>query len=200
MAIRMQIGSAGLDDSVSHEQLQQIEGWRLRLRLVEASDAAYIHRLRTDTRYNKHLSAVTGGVAEQREWIEEYKRREAAGLEYYYIIERLDDCSPCGVVRLYDIEGDCFTWGSWILDANKPSKAALESAVLSFALGFRGLGARLALIDVRRENARALAFYRGFGMIETGEDADNCYFEYPRERFERDEPGYSTLLLEGATA
>ena len=166
--------------------------------MVQPSDAAYIHGLRTDPRYNRYLSSVTGGVAEQRDWIEEYKQREAAGVEYYYIIERRSDSTRCGVIRLYGIERDHFTWGSWILDENKTSKAALESALLSFAVGFRGLGARLALIDVRKDNVGALAFYRRFGMTETGEDAENCYFEYPRERFERDEPGYLALLRKGA--
>lgn len=80
------------------------------------------------------------GTAEyQRRWIEAYKTCEAAGTEFYYIIE-LHDGTSCGTVRLYDIGTDIFTWGSWILDHNKPHKAALQSAVLSFGAGFHGVG------------------------------------------------------------
>lgn len=117
-------------------------------------------------------------MEDQRAWIERYKSREAERLEYYYVIERPSDGLPFGTVRLYNIEGESFTWGSWILDANKPAKAALESAVLSFGIGFELLGKRRALIDVRRDNARALNFYRRFGMQETDEDEVNIYFVY----------------------
>lgn len=172
-------------------------GVRLLLRLVEADDAAYIFGLRSDPKYNAHLSEVTGTVEDQRAWIEQYKKREAAGEEYYYVIERLADGVACGLVRLYNIVGDRFTWGSWILDENKPSKAALESAMLSFKLGFEGLNAQVALIDVRKDNRHATAFYRRFGMHETGEDSENLYFEYRRERLERDEPHFWSLLEEG---
>lgn len=187
-------------EAVSAQAMQAIEGYQLRLRLVGPADAAYIHGLRTDHRYNAHLSPVTGNVADQRAWIEHYKERETAGTEYYYIIERRDNGTPCGVVRLYDIEPDRFTWGSWILDENKPVKAALESAMLSFKLGFEGLGATLASIDVRKDNAHAIAFYRRFGMTETGEDAENYYFEYRGSSLGRDERQYRTVLQQRAIA
>jgi RimJ/RimL family protein N-acetyltransferase len=170
-----------------------IEGPHLRLRLVRPGDAAYIHGLRTDPAYNAHLSPVTGTVADQRAWIERYKTREAGGAEFYYLIERLDG-APCGVVRLYDITADSFTWGSWILDANKPPRAALESAVLSFGVGFERLGLRLAQLDVRRANARAIAFYRRFGMTGTGQDAENLYFTLHRDDFRRNRDDFMKLL------
>lgn len=171
-------------------------GPNLRLRLVTPEDADYIHALRTDSTYNAHLSAVTGTAEDQRHWIEGYKAREAAGAEAYYVIERRDDGRPCGLVRLYGIEGDHFTWGSWILDTNKPPKAALESAMLSFGVGFGPLGKSLAHVDVRRENRHATAFYRRFGMQETGADDVNHYFVYPRDRHEADR-GHHLAVLKG---
>jgi len=177
-----------------------IEGRHLRLRPVAPDDAPYIHALRTDPRYNAHLSPVTGGVEAQRQWIERYLEREVQGREIYFVIERRSDGMRCGVVRLYDIAEQQFTWGSWILDDHKPSKAALESAVLSFGYGFRFPRTEKALIDVRRENYRALHFYRRFGMIETGADETNSYFEYPRAQFLADLPRYRRLLgVEGAS-
>ncbi|RMH44058.1 MAG: N-acetyltransferase, partial [Alphaproteobacteria bacterium] len=91
---------------------ERVEGFRLALRLVRPADAAFIHGLRTDPDIARHLSPVTGTVEDQRRWIEEYKTREAAGTEAYYIIERRDTGRPCGTVRLYDIDGTTFTWGS----------------------------------------------------------------------------------------
>lgn len=178
--------------------LPVITGPNLRLRPVMAGDAGYIHGLRTDPRYNAHLSSVTGTVEDQRRWIEGYKAREAEGREAYFVIERHDGVS-CGTVRLYGIEGERFTWGSWILDARKPQKAALESAVLSFDFGFETRGLAAASIDVRRDNARAIKFYRRFGMTECGSDDLELYFAYSRSQFLTDRPGFMTILASSAT-
>ena len=176
--------------------IARVEGPNLTLRLIVPEDAAYVYGLRTNLAYNSHLSQVTGTVDDQREWIENYKAREAAGQEVYYVIERKDG-TRCGLVRLYDIEADRFTWGSWILDENKPRKAALESAVLIYEVGFDGLDCDRAVFDVRVDNTHTLAFHRRFGARETGSDELNIYFDYPRERFEADyETHMSTLQAE----
>ena len=161
----------------------RMEGPNLVLRLIKPKDAAYVHSLRTNSAYNSHLSRVIDGIDDQREWIENYKVREAAGQEVYYVIERKDGVR-CGLVRMYDFGSEHFTWGSWILDENKPYKAALESALLSFGVGFRMLGKKRAMVDVRVGNKKAIAFYRRFGMVQTHSDCKNIYFEYPRESFE----------------
>lgn len=175
-----------------------INGVRLRLRPVDPSDAGYIHRLRTNPRLNTYLSAVTGTVEDQRDWIERYLSREAEGREVYFVIERLVDGRPCGTVRLYGIGTDRFTWGSWILDDAKPAKAALESTILSFGCGFEPPARTSAEIDVRRENTRAIAFYRRFGMAETAADGVNIYFTYSRARFLADRPGFMAILQANA--
>ncbi|WP_417808824.1 GNAT family N-acetyltransferase [Thioclava sp.] len=172
----------------------EVEGPRLRLRLVSPEDATYIHGLRIDPAYNTHLSSVTGSAEDQRRWIEAYKAREAAGDEYYYVIERRDNGQRCGVVRLYDIKVDQFTWGSWILDANKPPKAALESAFLLYEIGFGDLGLNRAVFDVRSDNEHTQAFHRRLGATETGSDDVNLYFVYPRARHEADRERHIAVL------
>ena len=173
---------------------ERIQGVRLALRLIMPEDADYIHHLRTDGRYNTHLSPVIGSVDDQRTWIEQYKRREAAGQEYYYVIERRDDAQVCGTVRLYDVQDNRFTWGSWILDEHKPAKAALESAVLSFGAGFDYLAAGKALIDVRSLNTHATSFYRRFKAIETQRDDENIYFELTREQFVAERANHQRII------
>lgn len=174
-----------------------VEGPNLRLRRVEPADASYIHALRMDPAYNQHLSQVTGTVEDQRVWIEAYKKREIDGREYYYVIERKDG-QRCGVVRLYDIDETRFTWGSWILDQNKPPKAALESAVLIYQIAFDLLGLQEARFDVRLGNDNTLAFHRRFGAQQTFETETDVHFVYTRTRFEADRDGYATILSEEA--
>ncbi len=173
---------------------ERIVGVRLNLRLIEPDDAGYVYGLRTNPAYNAHLSEVTGTVEDQRRWIEGYKSREAVGREYYFVIERRDTGTPCGVVRLYDISSDSFTWGSWILDHNKPTKAALESAVLIYRIAFERLSLSRAVFDVRRENDNTLSFHRRFGATETHADDRDVFFVYPRERFEADQEGLAAAL------
>lgn len=180
----------------SHGQAGDVRGWRLRLRLIEPDDAAYVHGLRSDARYNTHLSPVSGGVEDQRAWIEGYKARESSGREFYYVIERLDGVR-CGLVRLYNIGKESFTWGSWILDENKPPRAALESAVLLYRIAFERLGIPKAVFDVRSGNEHTLAFHRRFGAIETGADDQDIFFEYPRDRYRCAVEEYNQVLSEG---
>lgn len=173
--------------------LARVEGPNIALRLITPDDAAYVHDLRLNPAYNQHLSEVRGTAEDQRRWIADYKSREAEGREFYYVIERKDG-QPCGVVRLYDLDADSFTWGSWILDATKPPKAALESAVLSFGLGFEALGRSIAKIDVRVGNEHAQAFYRRMGMTQTHQTETDIFFTYPRTRFQADRDSYMDIL------
>jgi len=173
--------------------VKHIIGQRLVLRLVMPEDATFIHRLRLDPAYNAHLSSVIGTAQDQRAWIERYKTREAAGAELYYLIERREG-TPCGVVRLYDIQNDSFTWGSWILNGDKPRLAALESAVLIYRIAFEILGLKRAVFDVRRENIRTLEFHRRFGASETKNNGANIYFEYSRDRYLQDRETYLDII------
>lgn len=173
--------------------LSQIRGPNLRLRLIRPCDSDYVHALRTNPAYNRYLSPVRGTAEDQRRWIEEYKAREAAGQEYYYLIERAEG-GPCGVVRLYDVDTEAFTWGSWILDQNKPRKAAVESALLSFGIGFETLALKRAFLDVRIENKHALAFYQRFGMTEIDRTDQDIFFVFTREQFRNRLADFEALL------
>lgn len=173
--------------------LSPVSGPNLVLRLIEPSDAAYVHGLRTDPELSRHLSPVQGGIEDQRNWIIAYKTREAAGQEYYYIITRHDG-APCGTVRIYGLEDDSFIWGSWILDGNKTPKAALESAILSFGVGFDLLDRSTAKVDLRVANTHAAAFYRRLGMTEVHRTDQDIFLTYPRARFEADRAGFMGVL------
>lgn len=173
--------------------IARVEGPNLILRLIEPEDAAYVHSLRNNPAYNTHLSTVTGTVDDQRTWIEGYRSREAQGQEFYYVIERKDG-TRCGLVRLYDIEAESFTWGSWILDENKPRKAALESAILIYEVGFDGLGCDHAVFEVRNDNSHTLAFHRRLGAREIASDELNVYFNYEQSQFAADQTHYLKKL------
>jgi RimJ/RimL family protein N-acetyltransferase len=176
-------------------RLDRIEGHGIRFRLVRPDDAAYIHGLRVSPDLGRYLSAPARSVEAQKAWILSYMAREAAGEEYYFVIERSDDGRQCGVVRLYDITEDSFTWGSWILDANKPAKAALASALLIYKVAFGALGRKRAVFDVRADNARTVAFHRRFGAVETHSDELNIYFELNAVDFAKRLPSLEDVFV-----
>jgi RimJ/RimL family protein N-acetyltransferase len=178
---------------IASKELARIVGPNLVLRLITSDDAEYVHSLRTDARYNLYLSDVDGGVDDQRRWIESYKAREHDLKELYYVIE-LRDGIRCGLVRLYNIKEGSFTWGSWILDHNKPIKAALESAVLIYMIGFEKLGIPKAVFDVRRANHHTISFHQRFNAIQTNENELDVFFEYSASQFAADKPQHIAIL------
>lgn len=58
----------------------------------------------------------------------------------------------------------------------------------------------MARLDVRRNNTRAIAFYRRFGMAETQGDHVNLYFSYSRARYLADCAGHHAALRKGIKA
>jgi RimJ/RimL family protein N-acetyltransferase len=192
-------GKHTLEVFVNHSDLSRINGYSLNLRLIRPEDAAYIHQLRNEPTRNRYLSEVRGTIDDQRRWIDAYIARETAGSELYYMIERSNG-ERCGTVRLYDIQSNSFTWGSWVLDHNKPRMAALESAILSFRAGFLGLGLEHARVEVLSRNSHAQAFYRRLGMKETHRTELETVFGYTRERFNQDYASHMTLCEKEVSA
>lgn len=170
-----------------------LKGQNISFRLATPDDADYIYSLRTNPRYNQHLSKTVGSIADQHRWLIEYKAREHGRKEFYFIITTTNTTN-CGTVRIYNVNGDSFTWGSWILEANKPSKAAFETAILIYRFAFGKLGLSRCHFDVRRENDRALNFHRRFGARETHSDTENIYFEYSRAQFEANQNALTKTL------
>ncbi|NCE92707.1 GNAT family N-acetyltransferase [Pseudomonas sp. L13] len=152
----------------------------VKLRLIEEQDAEFVLKLRLDDRYNQFLSSVNPSVEAQKEWIKQYKNDEVEGIQYYFIIERLDG-TPCGTVRIYDLKEDSFCWGSWILNEDKTRYAALESAFLVYQFAFEHLDFAKSHFDVRKGNDRVISFHEKMGAVKTGETELNLLFEITKE-------------------
>lgn len=149
-------------------------------RLVELTDAAFIHALRVDKRYNQYLSKITGDVSTQKQWIVKYKKREKLKQEYYYIIHRKIDSLPIGTVRIYDFLGDrdSFCWGSWILNESKTRYAALECALLVYDFAFFKLGFKRCHMDIRKQNLKVIKFHKDLGVKIIGETKEDLLGHY----------------------
>lgn len=138
-------------------------------RPAEISDAEFILSLRLDESKNQYLSKVEDDIEAQRKWLQQYKEKEAKGLEHYFVIQNSAK-EELGVVRLYNIQGQSFSWGSWILKPNAPIYAAIESALTIYELGFNIANFQQSHFEVRKGNDSVIAFHKRFGAVEVGED------------------------------
>ena len=168
---------------------RRLDGPRLRLREAAADDAAFILRLRHAPRYGRHLSPTEDDLARQEAYIE--GRRADPG-QIYFVIERLDG-ERGGTVRLYDIRGDSFCWGSWILTEDKPAYAAIETTLLVYHYAL-ACGFEAAHGDMRKANEAVWRFHEHYGGVRTGEDADNYQYAISRPAIERAIARYGRLV------
>lgn len=165
----------------------------LQLRLVRMSDAEFILALRLDESKNRYLSAVQNDVQAQRDWLATYQQREALGQEYYFVIESHAQ-EALGVLRVYDFQGDSFSWGSWILKPGAPTFAAIESALAVYETAFYELGFARCHFQVRKGNERVREFHLRFGSVVVGEDELEEHFQFDKARYEVTRDRYRRFL------
>lgn len=166
------------------------------LRVVRESDAAFICNLRNNDELNTYISRSTADEETQRQWISNYKKREAVGEEYYFIICRNNDNLEIGTVRLYDFKESpkSFCWGSWILNKDKTKYAAVESALLVYEAGFAYLGFEQSHYEVMKGNDKVHSFHLKMGAEETSEDDENVYYIFPKEKYKKNKIQYARFL------
>lgn len=151
------------------------------VRFVEPDDADFICNLRADPKLNQHISKSSPDVAAQRAWIERYKQREAAGEEFYFVIQH--QLKSFGVVRMYDFRGNSFCWGSWIILPNRPAGLVTYSAVMIYEMGFDILGFEQSHFDVRLGNKNVIDFHLRSGALPTLRDEVDQHFIFQKEKW-----------------
>jgi RimJ/RimL family protein N-acetyltransferase len=171
----------------------EVFGKNIKMRLVDECDAEFLISLRVDPRKNKHLSHVDDDVEKQRLWIKEYKPREKAKLEYYFIVED-NQGEPVGCLRIYDFQGESFSWGSWIVKDGSPSYVAIESALQVYEYAFYQLGFEKCHFEVQKGNDRVKAFHERFGAMVSSEDELQHFFTYSKSDYEAIKPKYRRFL------
>lgn len=152
---------------------------------MEIEDYKFIHALRMNPVYNKHLSSVSEDKEKQKQWLIDYKKREKTGKEYYFIICRNDNSIPIGTVRIYDFieKKNSFCWGSWILNENKTRYAALECAILIYDFAFTEMGFDRCHMNIRKGNKKVVQFHEKFGAKYTGENEYDFLYVYYKEDY-----------------
>lgn len=148
------------------------------LRLVEENDAHFILQLRNKAELKKYISDTNISLEEQKEWIKNYKIRERQGKEFYFVVINKKTRGLCGTVRIYNVNKitKTATWGSFILDFNRPDHSYKEVIDISLEFALKKLNLNLIELDVRKENKKAIYIYEKEGFILKNEDKSNYYY------------------------
>lgn len=145
------------------------EKYGLSYRFVQEKDAEFILRLRTDEKLSRYVHPTPNDIELQREYIKKYKQKEAEGKEYYFIFFYQDN--PAGVARVYHVEENSFTFGSWLFIQNLPYWIPIAGAIIAREFAFETLGKSLELeVDgMHEQNKGVISFSKLLGMTINGE-------------------------------
>lgn len=153
----------------------------IQVRLVEETDAEFILKLRTDPKLSRFIHATDNSVEKQKDWIKEYKKREAAGKEFYFLYAK--DGVAFGVSRLYDIQSDRATGGSWVCQKGLPFELPIFSLIIEHEILFEQLQLDCSYFDVRKLNKKVIKTNLMFGAEQISEDDLNYYFILRKEKY-----------------
>lgn len=165
----------------------------LQYRLVEGSDAEFIVKLRNNSKLVRFIHSTSNSVLEQIEWTKLYKKREEKGQEYYYIFEN-NKGTKLGISRLYNIQKDNFTHGSWVFTPTAPAGSAILGDIIVREIGFKLLKRRKNIFDVRRNNKEVIKYHMRYCPDVIKRDELNIYYELNLQNFERGKQNYLNIL------
>lgn len=169
-----------------------VRGKSIFLREVNEDDAEYILHLRTDPKKGRHLSRTSSDLDNQKKFISNYSKSLT---DFYFLI-----CdwtwNRLGTVRIYDIQGESFCWGSWIISDSAPTSTAIESALLLYDFAFFSLHYKKSHFDVRKKNDSVVRFHVRFGAKIICEDEYNYFFSYDLPTYLKVREKYAKFLPE----
>lgn len=173
----------------------QITRYGVTARLVTEADAEFITQLRSDKRLGRYIHSSDGDVEKQIQWTREYKKREAEGLDYYFIFSK--EGIDYGLCRIYNIDWIhlSFTSGSWLTKKGTLMEDAMYISLILDEISYDILGLIINLYDVRKGNKQVLMFHRKIRCsIEYAEtDEDVLFLSTPESRRKSKLKKYLTL-------
>ena len=161
----------------------QIEQYGIKFRLVKEDDSAFILSLRTDKKLAMFVHETDNDIERQKEWIRQYKKRENAGTEYYFIVSYNNEL--CGTIRITDIDfvNKVCGSGSLFCAPSAPENIAPLITIIQRNIEFDILGMETEYFDVRVLNKKVNRFHKLFGAeIIRSTDIDN-YYVMRKEKF-----------------
>jgi hypothetical protein len=168
--------------------------YSLKFRLVTENDAAFILGLRTNPLKSKHISPTDNDVDKQKVWIREYKKREEAGDEFYFVITD-EDSMDFATYRIYNKTESTIEVGSFIsIPSYKKPVNVVKVDIIMKTFVFDELGYNSLCFEVRKENTSVIEYHKKYHPKIIGEDNLNLYFLLEKDIFNDNKIRFNKLF------
>jgi hypothetical protein len=161
-----------------------LECYGLHVRFVEESDAEFIMELRTNPNLSKYIHETAPDIELQRQWIRDYKERQNKGEDFYFMFEKPRGIKS-GVCRIYDIEEDSFTVGSWIFSRQAPVGSSILADIITREIAYKLFPLKKHLFDVKRANITVNRYNETYKSELLYQNEETNYYTCSRENFEK---------------
>lgn len=158
---------------------EKLNGKYVNLREVTVDDADFILSLRCNENKSRFLHKTEYNLENQVAYIKNYFEIPD---EWYFIIENKKG-ERIGTYRIYDIQGDSFCIGSWLMIDGVSPAESFESDWILRMYGFDVLGFKRIHFDVRKGNKKVIAYHKMVGARITGETELDWLWEITREEY-----------------
>ena len=158
---------------------KKLIGKYVNLREVTVDDADFILSLRCNENKSRFLHKTEYNLENQVAYIKNYFEIPD---EWYFIIENKKG-ERIGTYRIYDVQGDSFCIGSWLMIDGVSPAESFESDWILRMYGFDVLGFKRIHFDVRKGNKKVIAYHKMVGARITGETELDWLWEITREEY-----------------
>lgn len=160
----------------------ELNRYGLRVRLVRETDAEFIVQLRTNNKLSRFINKTDVDIEKQKEWIELYKKREAEGLEYYFIFSI--DGERMGVYRLYNITDNSFSSGSWVFSPFAPKNTSILAHLITNEIAWSLFPKSTQYFETKKENISVVRYNMMLAEV-IKDDEYAYYFKNTKTLFEK---------------
>ncbi len=171
-------------------QKEKLLGKFVNLREIKVEDAQFVLDLRCNDKKSRFIHETEYNLEKQIEYIKNYLKKEN---EWYFIIESKEH-KPLGTIRIYDVEGDKYTGGSWIMADGATPQQVVEGDFLMKTYSFDVLGFKKNCFDVRKKNVKVVRFHKICGAKIVDENDIDYFFELTKEDFDKNRENITKML------
>lgn len=157
------------------------EKFGLNVRLVTEDDARFILDLRLDPDLSKNIHSVDSSLEKQIEWLKNYKIKEEQLKELYFVFLKNEE--KLGLYRIYSINDNDLTIGSWIFRKDVSSEYAILADIIIKDYVFDNFPNHKVLFDVRKNNRGVLKYHSRYKPVALLDDGLDIYFELPHSNY-----------------
>ncbi len=161
-------------------------------RLANENDSEFILSLRTNERLSKYMHYTDNDIELQRNWMRAYEERRNLGIDYYFIY--FFNNIPFAVNRIYDIENNHGTGGSWICAPGTLPEVSMASLILMRDFLFEDLGLEYDLFDVQEGNKQVRKIHLMLGAKMLGVTGNQENFSLYKDDYFDKRPFFLELL------